>query len=96
MNGVKNKNYHTIILNCLPESIGHLQGDSVLQLLVQTAVLVFKQGVQGASQSQLHHQDLRSQTGCQKTHQAGVTEATQHHQLLQRNGKWKVKQRRWQ
>lgn len=46
---------------------------------------MFKQGIQWASQSQLHHQDLWRWAGRQETYQAGVTEAAQHHQLLERN-----------
>lgn len=65
-----------------PESVGHLQGDFVLQLSVEAAVLVLKQRVQRAPGSQLHHQDRRRRAGCQQAYQAGVTEAAQHHQLL--------------
>lgn len=61
----------------LPEPISHLQGNPVLELLVEANVLVFEKGIQRAAQSQLHHQDLRSRAGCQQGHQAGVTEAAQ-------------------
>lgn len=50
---------HAITPNFLPESISHVQGDPVLELSVEAAVLMFKKGVQGAAQSQLHHKDLR-------------------------------------
>lgn len=64
-------------LHSLPEPICHLQGNPVLELLVEANVLVFEKGIQRAAQSQLHHQHLRSRAGCQQAHQAGVTEATQ-------------------
>ena len=74
------------IPHSVPESVGHLQGNPVLQLPVQAAVLVLKEGVQRASESQLHHQDLRGAAGPQQSHQAGVVEAAQHRQLLENNG----------
>lgn len=72
--------------DAVPESVGHLQGDSVLQLPVEATALALKQGVQRAAESQLHHQHLRRRAGRQQADQAGVTEAPQHRQLLGQTG----------
>lgn len=77
------------MLYSLPESIGHVQGDPVLELPVEAAVLMLEERVQWASHSQLHNQDLWSWASCQQTNQAGVTETTQHRQLLEKNTQWK-------
>lgn len=61
-----------------------MQGDPVLQLPVQAAILVIKEGVQRASVSELHHQDRRSGAGSQQAHQAGVSETTQDCQFLEK------------
>lgn len=61
-----------------------MQGDPVLQLPVQAAILMVKEGVQRASVSELHHQDRRSGAGGQQAHQAGVSETTQDCQFLEK------------
>lgn len=63
----------------VPQAICHLQGDPVLELVVQAAVLVLKECVQRAQRGQFHDKHVtREHPGSQQTHQTGVVQTTQY------------------
>lgn len=63
----------------LPQAICHLQGNPVLELVVQAAFLVLKERVQRAQWGQFHDQHVAGEhPGGQQSHQTGVVQATQY------------------